>query len=212
MQHAKRASTAVLLGLALCLAPAMPAWAVYKVVGPNGGVTFTDVPPAGSQAAPVTGLPPASPRHELPEKLRQLQQQAPVVIYTTPNCKACDDGVRFLRGRGIPYTEKSVETAQDAQAFKAMDPEMRVPLLSVAGVDLPPGFDAGAWGQTLNAAGYPAKSELPPGYRFALPRPLVPASHPAAGTRGPSADPGATAAQPSVLPPPNPNAPPGFKF
>lgn len=210
---ALRLGMRALMGLALAAAAASPAWAVYKVVGPNGQVTFTDVPPAGATATPLSGLgdTPAQAPEQLPRHLRELQSNAPVVIYTTPNCSACEDGLHMLQQRGIPYARKTITSPRDAQAFKALDPGLRVPLLSVAGVQLAPGFDSAAWNQALNAAGYPPRSELPPGYHFAPGQPLVPAAAAPAGTAGPGRG-AASSGQPPVVPPPNPNAPPGFKF
>ncbi|MDE2119287.1 MAG: glutaredoxin family protein [Betaproteobacteria bacterium] len=210
-----RSCARALCGLAMAAAAASPAWAVYKVVGPDGQVTFTDVPPAGATATPVPGLGdgPAPAAAELPRHLRELQRQAPVVIYTAPQCTACDDGLRMLRERGIPYTQKSVSSPQDVEAFKALDPGLTVPLLSVAGVQLPPGFNSSSWEQALSAAGYPHSSELPAGYRFAPAQPLAPAA-PGAPAQGPagSGHSAGSSASPSVLPAPNPKAPPGFKF
>lgn len=202
-----RAWVCTLLGLALCAAAAQPAWAIYKVVGPDGRVTFTDVPPASGVVQPVPGIAdtPTTPDAALPPRLRDLQRQAPVVVYTTPRCTACDKGLEMLRERGIPYTEKTIATPQDAEAFKALDPDLHVPLLSVAGVRLTAGFDASAWNQALDAAGYPRKSLLPAGYRAAPAQPLV---APAAS----AASRGAPAGHPPVLPTPSPHAPPGFKF
>lgn len=204
----------LLLGLVLAAAATTPAWAVYKVVGPDGSVTFTNIPPSApsGSVATVPGIAasPADAGNRLPARLSSLQRTAPVVIYTTPGCKACKDGVRLLQHKGIPYTEKTIVSAQDAAAFKRMDPGMRVPLLRIAGVELPPGFDAAAWEQSLHAAGYPEQSELPKGYRFALPQPLVP-QQPAQPPRLPAAAAASVPPAP-VLPPPNPHAPPGFRF
>ncbi len=217
MRYVLRLAPGLALGFALALGCAPAAWAVYKVVGPDGSVTFTDVPPSSGGG---TVLQPAAPRmpqpaqggdDQLPPRLRQLQQQAPVVVYTAPNCKACDDGIHLLRERGVPYAERTIVTPQDAQAFKAFDPGLQVPLLSVAGVKLSPGFNAGAWNQALDSAGYPHRSELPKGYRFAIPRPLAGAPAVLPGSTHEPSD-TASPAQPSVAPPPNPNAPPGFKF
>ena len=214
MRRVLHSGAPALLGIVLLLGTAAPAWAVYKVVGPDGSVTFTDVPPSSAHAAVVPDVA-ATPASELPRHLRELQRNAPVVIYTTPDCKACDAGVQLLRKRGIPYAEKTIVTPQDAQALKAMDPSMELPLLSVAGVDLSPGLNSGAWEQALNAAGYPRRSELPGSYRFAIPQSLVPAQ---SGAPAPGAAPvpapsrAAAPAQPPVVAPPDPNAPPGFKF
>ena len=216
MRHVLRLAPGFALGFALLLGPAPAAWAVYKVVGPDGSVTFTDVPPSSGSGTVVQG---AAPRAQapapagsdtLPPRLRQLQQQAPVVVYTAPACKACDDGIQLLRQRGVPYSEKTIVSPQDAEAFKAFDPGMQVPLLSVAGVKLSPGFNAGAWNQALDSAGYPQHSELPKDYRFAIPRPLAGTPAPPPGLPGTAGT--ASKPQPSVAPPPDPNAPPGFKF
>ncbi len=209
-QLAMRLAPQILVGLAMGLASTVPAWAVYKVVGPDGSVTFTDIPPSGGQASRLPGVSATPPQAtgRLPAHLRQLQRQAPVLIYTSPDCKACDDGISFLRHRGIPYAARTILSPRDVRAFRAIEPGMRLPLLRVAGVDLAPGFSAAAWSQALNAAGYPRRSELPPGYRFAIPRPLAP--NPAAPLRGQT--PAAAATQPPVQAPPDPNAPPGFKF
>ena len=205
----------VLLGLLLAAATAAPAWAVYKVVGPDGSVTFTNIPPSaptGSVATlPGIAASPGDAAAGLPARLRRLQREAPVVIYTTPGCKACKDGVRLLQDKGIPYSEKTIVSQQDATAFKRIDPGLRVPLLRIAGVALTPGFDAAAWQQALHAAGYPEQSELPKGYRFALPQPLV--AQPLVPQPGKPPAAGAASMPPTpVLPPPNPHAPPGFRF
>lgn len=220
MRHVLRLAPGFALGFALLLGPAPAAWAVYKVVGPDGSVTFTDVPPSSGGAAvqrstaPRAQAPASAGGDELPPRLRQLQQQAPVVVYTAPACKACDDGIELLRQRGVPYDEKTIVSPQDAEAFKALDPGMQVPLLSVAGVKLSPGFNSAAWNQALNSAGYPQHSELPKDYRFAIPRPLAGTPAPLPGLPGSARAPAGTTSppQPSVAPPPDPNAPPGFKF
>ena len=220
MRNVLRLAPGLALGFALALGPAPAAWAVYKVVGPDGSVTFTDVPPSSGDATLLSGgqtrarAPSSSTGEELPARLRQLEQQAPVVVYTAPGCKACDDGIQLLRQRGVPYSERTIVSPQDAQAFKAFDPQLQVPLLSVAGVKLSPGFNAGAWNQALDSAGYPQHSELPKDYRFPIPRSLTgnAAAAPglSAGTQGAAGR--ASAPQPSVAPPPDPKAPPGFKF
>ncbi len=220
MRNVLRLAPGLALGFALALGPAPAAWAVYKVVGPDGSVTFTDVPPSSGNATLLSG-PQTRAQHAsssegsgLPPRLRQLEQQAPVVVYTAPGCKACDDGIQLLRQRGVPYSETTIVSPQDAQAFKAFDPQLQVPLLSVAGVKLSPGFNAGAWNQALDSAGYPQHSELPKDYRFAIPRPLTGPATAAPGLNGAAQGPAgrASAPQPSVAPPADPNAPPGFKF
>ncbi len=201
--------------LALLLAPS--AWAVYKVVGPDGHVTFTDIPPsrAGEQVTRM-GVPTQTQSAQsagiVPTELAPVVRQYPVVVYTTPQCAACDDGIKFLRKRGVPYTDKTITTPADVTAYKRVSNGSEIlPLLTVAGMQLHVGFDPGAWSQALTTAGYPQHSILPSGYTFAAPEPLAPA--PAASR--PSANKAKNAdglpASP-VQPPPNPKAPPGFQF
>ncbi len=203
--------------LALLAALAAPsAWAVYKVVGPNGQITFTDVPPSrpGEQVERV-GTPAPVPSEQganrIPQDLRPIVRKYPVVVYTTPQCPACEDGVHLLRQRGIPYSDKNITTPADVAAYKRIgDGSEKLPLLTVGGVRLPVGFAPDAWNQALTAAGYPQQSHLPKDYAFAVPAALVPmpaASHPAKQASNPEGLPAA-----SVLPPPNPKAPPGFQF
>jgi len=82
----------LLLGLALA-ATAAQAQGVYRVVGPDGAVTFTDRPPdAAARVEPLvrSGAPPASPA--LPPGLREVAARFPVVLYTVPQCAPCDRG------------------------------------------------------------------------------------------------------------------------
>jgi glutaredoxin len=211
--HARTIPLAMVL--ALLLAPS--AWAVYKVVGPDGHVTFTDIPPsrAGEQVQHLA-IPAQAQRGQgaslIPTELAPVVRQYPVVIYTTPQCPACDDGIKFLRARGVPYTDKSITTPADVTAYKRVSHGSEtLPLLTVAGVQVRVGFDPAAWGQALTVAGYPQRSILPNDFTFATPEPLVPtaaASRPGADQAG-NAD--GLPASP-VQPPPNPKAPPGFQF
>ncbi len=198
--------------VAAMLAPLHSAWALYKVVGPNGEITFTDVPPAApghkAEAVNPTGTGPA--RADLPYALKRVVRERPVLLFTTPHCPACEDGAKLLRARGVPYTEKLVSNAADLNAFRADNPHVdHLPLLSIGGVKLTPGFDPLAWNQALSAAGYPENSALPANYRFAAPEHLAPAAsappHEASVPRQP-------VTPPPVLPPANPKAPPGFQF
>lgn len=200
--------------VALLLAP--PAWAVYKVVGPNGHITFTDIPPSrpGEQVQHI-GTPAQVPSEQganpVPADLQPVVRKYPVVIYTTPQCPACDDGVQLLRQRGIPYSDKSITTPADVVAYKRIsDGSEKLPLLTVAGMHLPVGFAPDAWNQALTAAGYPLQSHLPKDFAFAAPAALAPvttAPRPAKKASNPDSLPAAP-----VLPPPNPKAPPGFQF
>jgi glutaredoxin len=202
--------------LACVLSPAAQAQGVYRIVGPDGKVSFSDQPPPDAKnAARVAGSGAATgntgPR--LPFELQQLVAKYPVTLYSTPDCAPCNSGRGLLVARGIPFTEKTVETKDDLTAFARINPDNALPLLMV-GAQPVKGFSGTEWGRYLDAAGYPKTSALPPGYRQPAPQPLVPVKvapvSPANAAHDPPADP------PSRKPPPattaNPNNPAGIKF
>jgi len=181
-----------LAGLALTLT-AVVAGAQYKVTDANGRVTYTDRPPADPTlrverlgAAPTNEADTVS---TLPYDLREPVGRYPVVLYTTSACGPCDSGRQLLRDRGIPYTEKLVRSTEDAEAFRQLSGGSSLPLLTVGQQQVRTGFNARQWNSMLDAAGYPASSALPPGYRPPTPEPMVAtvtapaaASAPASGT------------------------------
>lgn len=197
--------------LLLCAAGAQAQ--LYKSVGPDGKVTYSDTPPSGNvkvEAKAISGGGPAIA--DLPYELQQAVQNNPVVLYSSQNCLPCDEGRKLLNARGIPFVEKTVSTNEDAVQFKTVaGSDLSLPVLLV-GRQKERGFAAGAWNNALTIAGYPESSRLPKSYRqpaaqAAAPKPVVEARQdkPAAPAR-------AAAATPNEPPPPAGNAPPGFRF
>lgn len=186
----------------LCL----PAWAAYKVIGPDGRVTYTDRPPS-SQAVPAARIGSGdAPSPALPYELQQLVQRHPVTLFTSKDCAPCEIGRQLLRSRGVPYTEKTVDTPEDIRAFREREGSDQLPTLRIGKQQLV-GLQQSEWTSYLDAAGYPATSTLPAGYRAPAPSPLAPA---AARNEAPAAAP--RASTPPTSPPPGGNAPPGFRF
>lgn len=164
---------------------ALPAHALYKIVGPDGKVTYTDRLPdaasgkvtplntAGTAAANSTALPP---------ELQKVVAKYPVTLFVTVDCTPCDNARALLRQRGIPHTEKMVRPGDDADVLQRLTGSRDVPTLMI-GVQAVPGLEPQVWNGYLNAAGYPPQSMLPAGYEFAAPTPLQPkreAAEPAA--------------------------------
>ncbi|WP_119156081.1 DUF4124 domain-containing protein [Caldimonas tepidiphila] len=202
------------IGLALLgLMTAMPGFALYKVVGPDGRVSYTDRPP--QESAKVQPLSPAggaaAPDAALPFELRQAVQRHPVTLYTRADCAPCDSGRALLRRRGVPHVEKSVATSADAEAFRRLGGQS-LPLLQV-GTKRLEGFTEDEWNSYLDAAAYPAQSRLPSSHAFGKATPLAAAGGtPAPATSaGPAPSP-APAAAPQQAPAGGGNAPPGFRF
>lgn len=177
----------------------LPVAAQYKVIDAQGRVTYTDRPPAGARAEPLRVPGGPAPDPGLPYALRQRVAQAPVTLYTAPACPPCDDARALLRQRGIPHTERSAATSDGVGELQRLEQTTNLPLLRVGARRLV-GFSVQDWQAALDAAGYPATSQLPPGYRPAPVQVLgaVPEAPPAA--RAPAAAPPAPLAPPPAAP------------
>lgn len=202
-----RVLPALALPAALLLAPS-PAFALYKVVGPDGKVTYTDRPPTdrASQAIRANGS--VSDSGSLPFELRQLTGKFPVTLYSAAGCAPCDQGRALLKQRGIPFAERTVQTNPDLQAFRRQEGTDQLPVLRVGGQQIK-GFSSGDWQSYLDAAGYPKESALPRTYMWPAASPLV--QQAAAPAAAPSA---AQPAAPSRVTPAPATTPaePGFRF
>ena len=205
------------LVIGLAAAPVL-AQGVYRIVGPDGRVTYSDQPPpANVNARPVgsaTANSAASANAQLPFELRQVSSRYPVTLYTSADCAPCNSGRNLLNSRGVPYVEKTVNTAQDTEALKRLSGETSLPFLTI-GTQQIKGYSDAEWTQFMDAAGYPKQSVLPANYRRPAPSPLVAvkAAEPAGST--PAAPVGNRRQTPSEAPvpvaPPADN-PAGIRF
>lgn len=199
--------------------PLLQAQAVYRIVGADGKVTFSDRPPTPSANNPKTSEAKASAAGSqvstgLPFELRQVAVKYPVVLYTSDNCVPCGAGRSMLASRGIPFSEKTVATAEDAEALQRLSGESSLPFLTIGSQQLK-GFSDVEWTQFLDAAGYPKSSVLPPSYRPPAAAPLVaikavPATPPASESMDAKA--GKNAVPRPVQPPVSSDNPAGIKF
>ena len=192
--------------LAACLAACLhgPAWAQYKVVGPDGSVTYTDRAPTeagvkvqpmrrdGSLPAPtaaaattpaaaaaasttVAGNAAAAAQAALPFQLRGVVARFPVTLYSTADCAPCAAARSLLLQRGVPFTERSVASDDDIAALQRLTGGRSLPALTI-GAQALRGLQEGEWQSLLDLAGYPRDSRLPRGWSPAPARPLVAAN------------------------------------
>jgi len=186
---------------------------LYKWVGPDGKITYTDSPPPSSakhvetKAAAGGGVNTAG----LPYELSQAVKNHPVTLYTTANCTPCDEGRKLLAGRGIPFSEKTVNSSEDIAQYKKLNSEGHMPFLLV-GRKQERGFESSAWNMALTAAGYPETSQLPKTYRNPPAEAAAPAPKTVASTQERQTATVEAAPSTTELPPPTGNAPPGFRF
>lgn len=205
-----------LAALAACalLATATQAQPVYRIVGPDGKVTFSDRAPDAKTpgATPAAGAGAASgdTAAALPYALRQTAARFPVTLYTGKDCAPCTSARNLLVARGIPFTERTVDSNEDLDALKRLSGDTSLPVGTIGSQQLR-GFSDTEWTEYLDAAGYPKQSQLPANYRRPAPAPLVAAppatatpAAPAAQAAPPAAARPAPAARPSGPTPTNP--------
>ena len=194
---------------------ALPAAALYKVVGPDGRITYTDRPPADTASRVTTinrsGVNEApAPQDGLPQELRQTATRYPVTLYGATDCPPCEAGRQLLLQRGVPFTEKLIVSEDDAAAMERVFGARTVPSLTI-GAQALRGLSQSEWASYLDAAGYPRESKLPKNWQPSPATPLVvrsaprPASAPLAAASAPVRS--APAAAPTVPP-----APAGIRF
>lgn len=191
---------------------AMPAVAQYKVVEPDGRISYTDRPPSGSTARvtplgrePVTTTP--APQDALPQDLRQVVTRFPVTLYSAADCPPCDGGRQLLLQRGVPFSEKLIVSDADTEALERLSGARTVPTLTV-GAQVLRGLSPGEWASYLDLAGYPRESKLPKGWQPAPAAPLVARNAPPA----PTASAPARAAARAPAPAPEVSPPAGLRF
>nr|WP_034387947.1 glutaredoxin family protein [Comamonas composti] len=177
MTNAALKLPAGLLAALILAVPALPsanAQTVYRHVGPDGRVTFSDRPERQDSASAPVAQPssPGSAANDLPYALRQVVGRYPMTLYTGSDCSPCDQARQLLRNRGIPFNERLILTAADQAALQKISGDTSLPFATLGSQHLR-GFGAQEWTQYLDAAGYPASSQLPPRYRAPSATPLT---------------------------------------
>jgi glutaredoxin len=168
----------VVLGVVV-LAQPVAVQAQFKVVAPDGTVTYTDRQPVdrGLKVQPLrrdgsAAAAGGAAAVELPYALRSVVARYPVTLYTAPNCAACDSARAALRARGVPHTERVASDDEGVRELRRLEQTTEVPVLRLGRQQLV-GYAADEWQATLDAAGYPRSSALPPGWRQSAPEPLA---------------------------------------
>ncbi|MEO7106744.1 MAG: glutaredoxin domain-containing protein [Rhodoferax sp.] len=214
----RNTTTSFLLGSAvlLCTLGIAQAQAVYRIVGPDGKVTFSDKPPVtasqGKVATTGTGAAAASSGSgSLPYELRQVVNKYPVVLYTSSACAPCDAGRSALTSRGVPFSERTVTTNEDKVALQRLTNDASLPYLTIGGQKIK-GYSDLEWTQYLDAAGYPKTSALPANYRSVPAAPLVAVQVAAPAGKSPAKTPAASEEPTYQAPPTTPSNPAGITF
>ncbi len=161
--------------LALLLAAPGVVLAQYKWIDSRGQVNYGDSPPRDARNVERVSAPaadPADPQSGLPFEVRRAAQNFPVTLYTTEACSSCQQARDMLRTRGVPFSERVIATADDAEEARKTGIGSTVPVLAV-GRSILREPDFALWNRTLDDAGYPRNASLPRGYQNPPPRPLI---------------------------------------
>lgn len=211
--------------LSLLLVCGGAANAQFKVVAPDGTVTYSDRP-AAAQGSKVTQLrkdasavaaqaPAAASANtnatnlaRLPYELRQVAERFAVVLYASADCAPCEAGRRMLVQRGVPYAERLIQSEEDQQALARISGSRTVPVLAV-GNQISRGWLESEWSANLDLAGYPRESRLPRDWPVAVAAPLAAR---AAAEPTPNLPPNLPATPPTVARPAPNNAPGSVRF
>lgn len=161
--------------IACAAAMAGPVAAQYKVVGPDGRITYTDRPPTADPASRIVPMRAGAAAPDgpvlLPLELRQAVARFPVTLYTSADCAPCEQARRMLRQRGIPHAERTIADDADGEVLQRLSGGRAVPTLAV-GTQVMRGYAESDWHSTLDFAGYPRESKLPRNYSYAAATPL----------------------------------------
>jgi glutaredoxin len=190
---------------------------LYRILGADGRVTFSDRPPADANAKVTTGKAALAggdtANANLPSELRAVVSRYPVTLYTSKDCGPCASGRALLTARGVPFAEKIVNTNDDVAALQRISGDNSMPFLTIGGQQIK-GYSDSEWTETLSAAGYPTSSQLPANYRQAPAAPLVVAQKAEVAAKPAEAASAPVAARPAARPSgrPDPNNPTGIQF
>lgn len=166
----------------LSLLAACAAQAQYKWTEPGGETGYGDQAPR--DAVHVERLSPsaaaadaADPLGQLPYEIRRAAKDFPVVLYAQANCPPCDQGRAFLKSRAVPFSERTIATREDIEAFRALGGGEQLPAIAV-GRRILRGLETSAWAEALADAGYPQDVPLPSGWQWPAAQPLAPPAPP----------------------------------
>lgn len=155
------------------------AHAQYRWTDANGKVTYGDAPPASAKDVQrVGGDAPAPAANNaadpaLPYELRVATERFPVTLYTTAKCAPCDQARSFLQKRGVPFSERTVRFKEETDLMQRTGLGGTEFPTATIGRQTKRGFKENEWTMELNAAGYPAKSQIPPHWKPIPAQPLM---------------------------------------
>jgi len=144
-----------LLILGLALASICVQAQTYRWVDSAGRTVISDTPPPGKSKSLSKSGEAAESGDALPFATKKAMESFPVTLYTSADCvEDCKKARDLLNGRGVPFTEKMVQKQEEFEELKQLVGDAYVPSIKV-GNQRSRGFEAGAYNNLLDLAGYP---------------------------------------------------------
>jgi len=145
--------------IAFSSVPLAHAAKLYKWVDKDGNVSYQDRPPpsrAGDRVEEKTLRGRTAPGTD------DAARKSPVVLYSAPKCASCDTARAYLKKRGIPFAEKSVEGDRQLQEELIQKAGgLAVPTITV-GSKVMQGYLESLLEGELDQAGYPKSQSAEP--------------------------------------------------
>lgn len=92
--------------------------------------------------------------------MQQAMKNFPVTLYITECGDPCKSARAHLARRGVPFTEKNPQKAEEIERFRKLTGGgMEVPLLLVGELRTLKGYLASEWDAAFDQAGYPRTAE-----------------------------------------------------
>jgi len=147
--------------ITLLFASLSHAQTTYRWVDKATGQTiFSDQPPPpGTKPVTTRISDDKGDEQPLPYATRRAAENFPVALFTTANClEVCKQGRDLLNGRGIPFSEKMLQSQADYEELsQKLGSEVSIPSIFVGQQNFK-GFESGAWNNLLDLAGYPSSA------------------------------------------------------
>src|SRR5574343_168049 len=144
-----------LLMLCLALTGVAAQAETYRWTDGAGKTVISDTPPPGKTKSVVKTGGKAEAGDNMPFATKKAMETYPVTLYTSADCvNECKQARDLLNGRGVPFTEKMIQSPAEAEELKQLTGDAFVPTIKV-GTQRFRGFETGAYDNLLDLAGYP---------------------------------------------------------
>ena len=128
---------------------------IVECVDAQGNTSFRDSCPPGTSVKSEKQYR-GDPRPDAPPSAKEIAKDFPIVVFTAPQCEACDLVTELLSKRELPFTAKdaSIDPAVQAELSEITGGPLTVPLVTFGDKKLA-GYNKPELDHALSSVGYP---------------------------------------------------------